>query len=132
VCHPISNEMDINFDVFHVLMKHRVRGKILCTHVITLEFSGFGRWDAQIRRIDWTHITSVVAFAITLYSASVLYLDTFFCFFAHQEMRFGPRKTVKPLVDFLSLEHLAQFASEKTLTRVDKTFLMLRSMPIVC
>jgi hypothetical protein len=51
------------------------------------------------------HITSVVAFAIALYSASVLDLETVACFLALQEIKLEPKKTANPPVDFLSSEH---------------------------
>jgi hypothetical protein len=54
-----------------------------------------------------THITSVIAFAKDLYSASVLDLDTVACFLKVHDMRFDPRKTAKPPVDVLSSEHPA-------------------------
>jgi hypothetical protein len=60
-----------------------------------------------------------VASAIALYSASVLDLETVFYFLAHQEIKFGPTKTAKPLVDFLLSVHPAQSMSENALTIVD-------------
>jgi hypothetical protein len=49
-----------------------------------------------------THISSAVVLATALYSASVLDRDTVACFLALQEIRFGPKNTAKPPVDFLS------------------------------
>jgi hypothetical protein len=40
---------------------------------------------------DCTHINSTVALAMSLYSASVLDLDTSGCFLAHQDTRLSPR-----------------------------------------
>jgi len=60
---------------------------------------------------DSTHITLAVAFANALYSASVLDLDTVGCFLALHEMRFGPKKTAKPLVERQSSTLPAQSAS---------------------
>jgi hypothetical protein len=57
-------------------------------------------------------MTSAVALAMALYSASVLERDTIFCFLANQEIRLGPKNTAKPHVDFLSS------ASEKALIMV--------------
>jgi hypothetical protein len=45
--------------------------------------------------------------SIALYSALVLDLDTIFCFLAHHDIKFGPRKTANPPVDFLSSMHPA-------------------------
>jgi len=52
-------------------------------------------------------MTSAVALARALYSASVLDLDTVACFLALHEIRLEPRKIAKPPVDFLSSEHPA-------------------------
>ena len=45
---------------------------------------------------------SVVAVAKARYSDFVELLNTTYCFFENQEMRFGPRKTHTPVVDLLS------------------------------
>jgi hypothetical protein len=67
-----------------------------------------------------SHINSIVASAIALYSASVLECDIIFCFLAHHNIKLGPKKDNKPPVDFLSSEQPTQSASEKTLIRVDE------------
>ena len=69
---------------------------------------------------------SAVAFANALYSASVLDLDTVACFFAHQDIRLGPKKIANPPVDRLSSRHPAQSESEKALTSVDEDLLKVR------
>jgi hypothetical protein len=46
----------------------------------------------------------------------VLERETVFYFLAHHEIKFGPKNTAKPPVDFLSSEQPAQLASEKALT----------------
>jgi hypothetical protein len=61
-------------------------------------------------KMDCIHINSAVASAMALYFASVLDRDTVFCFFAHQDIKLGPKKTTKPPVDFLSSEQSAQSA----------------------
>jgi hypothetical protein len=77
-------------------------------------------------------MTSAVAFAKDLYSAYVLDLDTVDCFLALHDMRFGPRKTTKPLVELLSSTDPAQSASERTLIKVDIDFLKVSPMVRVC
>ena len=47
-------------------------------------------------------VVPTVANVIDLYLASVLDLETIFCFLALQDMRFWPRNTPYRLVDFLS------------------------------
>ena len=76
--------------------------------------------------MDWTQIISAVAFAKALYSASVLDLDTVACFFAHHDIKFGPKNTAKPPVDRLSSKHPAQSESENALTSVDEDLLKVR------
>jgi hypothetical protein len=59
--------------------------------------------------------SSVVAMAKLLYSASVDDLETVACFLEDQEIKFGPRKIPKPVVDFLSSGHPVQSVSVKSL-----------------
>ena len=81
--------------------------------------------------MDLTHITSGVAFANALYSASVPDLDTVACFLAHHEIKFGPRNMENPPVDLLSSTHPAQTESEKALTNVDDDLLKVKPSPKV-
>ena len=61
-----------------------------------------------------------------LYSASVLDPDIVACFLALQEIKFGPKNTTKPPVDFLSSIHPAQSASKKALASVEEDFLKVK------
>lgn len=72
-----------------------------------------------------------MAFANALYSASVVDHDIVACFFAHHDIRFGPKKTANPLVERLSSIHPAQSESEKALTRVYEDLVNVRPRFIV-
>ena len=74
---------------------------------------------------------SVVALARALYSASVLDNDTVACFFAHHDIKLGPKNTANPSVERLSSTHPAQSESEKALTSVDDDLLKVRLTPKV-
>ena len=72
-------------------------------------------------------MTSVVALATLLYSASVLERDIVACFFEHQEIRLLPRYMQYPVVDFLSFTSEAQSASANSL--IDKFLLLVSFNP---
>jgi hypothetical protein len=57
-------------------------------------------------------MSSAIAFARALYSASVLDRETVAYFLELQEIRFEPRKIANPPVDLLSFGHPAQSTSE--------------------
>jgi 3-polyprenyl-4-hydroxybenzoate decarboxylase len=52
--------------------------------------------------MDWSQMSSMAAVAKVRYSDSVLERATVRCLQEDQEIIFGPRKTQKPPVDFLS------------------------------
>jgi hypothetical protein len=75
---------------------------------------------------DSNQIISAVAFAIALYSATVLDRATVACFHALQDIRLEPKKMAKPPVDRLSSILPAQSASENALTRNEFLFGIVR------
>jgi hypothetical protein len=68
---------------------------------------------------DWIHINSAVIFAKTLYSDSVLDLETVGCFLDAHDNRLQPRKVQYPDVDFLSSGQPAQSTLERATSWVD-------------
>jgi hypothetical protein len=78
-------------------------------------------------RTDCTQIVYATAFAIDLYSASVLDLETIGCFFALHAIRLGPKNIAKLPVDRLSSIELAQSAFEKAL--ISLIFDLLNTIP---
>jgi hypothetical protein len=73
---------------------------------------GCGRNIPRSQGRDWSQMSSVAVMARVQYSYSVLEWAIVRCLREDQEIRLGPRKTQKPLVNFLSLGQLAQSASE--------------------
>ena len=63
---------------------------------------------------------SSAANAIDLYSTFLLDLKTIFCFLALQDMRFWPRNTPYPLLDFLLSGDPAQSESQKAFKDMDE------------
>jgi len=78
------------------------------------------------------HITSAVAFAIALYSDSVLDRETVACFLALQETKFEPTNTANPPVERRSSMLPAQSASENALTKVDDDLCIFSPKPVHC
>jgi hypothetical protein len=67
-------------------------------------------------------MSSIVALARALYSASVLDLDIVSYLRALHEIKLGPKKTTKPPTNLLSSTQPAQSASENALRKLDEDF----------
>jgi hypothetical protein len=76
-------------------------------------------------------MSSAVALAISLYSASVLEGEPVGCFRDPQEIRLPPKKIVKPPMLGQSLGLPAQSTSEKALNREDEDLLKQSPRSIV-
>src|SRR5688572_2278644 len=77
-------------------------------------------------------MTSAVALATALYSASVLDLEIVACFLALQDTRLDPKKIAKPPVERLSSRHLAQSTSEKALTSKEEDLQIFNPSLVDC
>jgi hypothetical protein len=74
---------------------------------------------------------SIDALARDLYSASVLDLDTVYCFLALHDTRFVPRNIANPPIDLLSSRLPTQSTSVKPLTGIDDDFVICKPRPII-
>lgn len=89
----------------------------LCVNWTTLELSQSTRgviWGtASSLRIVWIHRISAVTADKLLYCASVLDLETTFCFLDHQDIKLEPPYTAAPDLECLSSGSEAQSDSQK-------------------
>ncbi|MFS7909786.1 hypothetical protein Hanom_Chr02g00098591 [Helianthus anomalus] len=76
-----------------------------------------------------SHMISLVAAHIARYSASAEDLEMVDCFLLFHEIRELPKKTQKPVIDFLVFTHLPQSESAKALSSNESPFLNNKPFP---
>ena len=98
----IPSVVTIYFNMLCSLMEHWVLAMntiALLSHLITM---GHLIGTFRSNRTDFTHISSVVVWAIALYLSSTLNSDTTCSFLLFHATRLPPTKVQNPVVDFLS------------------------------
>ena len=78
--------------------------------------AGFGWLISSSLSKDWSQVSSHVALAIALYSASAEDLETVCCFLDFQDIKELPRNTQKPKMDLLVSGQVPQSVYVKTLS----------------
>jgi hypothetical protein len=85
--------------MFHAAVKNGLEGRYLAPKLSHQRRPLGGHEIFSSLRSECTHISSTIAFAIDLYSSSVLNHETVSCFLALQDMRLESKNTVNPPVD---------------------------------
>ena len=97
----MSDKVSIDFHVLCPLIKHWIFGNVHCSQIVNL----IGIGVIVVRPSSWSnllsHESSATSLLMLLYSASAEDKEMVVCFVDFYAINVSPRKTTKPLIDFL-------------------------------